>query len=203
VNARAGRTPVRVGVAVASVLLGLVCLGAWRVLSGAESLPYTDGTTPAATVQVTEGKTYSLAVPGGTRTLLARGVPRSSRNAVLPDCVWSIGNSDAQTLTVTGESADTKAVNTFAHFEAPISGRLHISCARWGTVFVPDSDDRPSDTAFWYLALSVLLLSVGLPLTFALLRSAFAARSATASAEDEELQSYVDILGGWDDGPAS
>lgn len=198
-SSRVGRTAVRVGIAVVSLLLGLVCLGLWRVVSGAENLPYTEGATPAATVKVTEGKTYSLAVPGGTRALLARGVPSSSGNAVLPDCVWSIGNSGAQSLTVTAEAVDTKAVNTFGHFEAPISGRLHISCARWGTVFVPDSDDRPSDAAFWYLTLSVLLLSVGLPLTLALLRAAFAARSAVSSDEDDELQEYVDMLGGgWD-----
>ncbi|MDQ6851628.1 MAG: hypothetical protein M3070_17155 [Actinomycetota bacterium] len=170
-------TPVRVAVAIVSLLLGLVCLGFWRVLSGAEKLPYADGATPPSTVKLSQGKSYSLAVPGGVPALQARGAPGGSGGTITPSCVWSIGNSDVQSLTISTESVDTKAVNTFAHFDAPASGRLHISCSNWGTVFVPDSDDRQSDLAFWYLVLSVLFLSIGLPLTLAVLRRAIAARS--------------------------
>lgn len=177
---------VRATVAVVCLLVGLVSLGLWRVLGSAEELPYSPDAMPASTARVTEGNTYSLAVPGGVRTLSSRGTPATSGNVLDPSCTWSLGNSGEQTLTVSPESVGTKAVNTFAHFTAPVTGRLHIRCTNWGTVFVPDSDDRATDASLWYLVFSVLLLSVGAPLSLAAIRSGVNARKRRAHSYPEE-----------------
>ncbi len=195
-TARPHPTPARLAVAIVSVLLGLLCLGLWRVVSGAERLPYADSATPPSAVRVTEGKTYSLAVSGGARALRARGVRQSSSGVLDPNCMWTVGNTDTQSLTLTAEAGDTKAVDTFAHFQAPVSGRLHISCAGWGTVFVPDSDDRAPDVSLWYLLASGLLLSLGLPLSLSVARAAAASRADRRSDDELEPNAFLHDLSG-------
>ncbi len=185
---RARGTRARLAGAVVAVLLAAVCLGVWRVLAGVQQLPYSDSATPPSAARVTEGSTYSLAVPGGVRAMTARGVPvtaGASGDVLDPSCTWVVGNSDVQALTVDAESLATKAVNTFAHFQAPVSGQLHITCSHWGTVFVPDSDDRRSDVSLWYLVLAAVFLSVGLPLGLASARSAAGGRSPRSAGDDD------------------
>jgi len=179
--------------AAALLLAGLLCFALWRVVSGTEALPFAKGAAPPTSVRLTVGKTYSLAVPGGVRALVAHGVPASS-NVLDLSCQWSLGNADSQALSVTPESVDTKAEATVAHFPAPLTGRVHIVCANWGVMFVPDSDDRPADTSGWFLLLSTVLLTTGGALALAALRAARLGRLSLAAREDDEIEGLVDIV---------
>jgi|SRR5690348_8663884 hypothetical protein len=165
-SARRGH-PVRVVVAVAALLIGFAALGMWRIASGSQNLPFDDGATPPTSVTVTKNVTYSLAVPGGVKAMLAHGVPtRSTAGQEVPalQCTWSstgASGTSGLTLDVTAESTTTKAENTVAHFVAPITGRIHVDCAGWGAMFVPDSDNRSHDWAGLALVVAVIALTIG------------------------------------------
>src|SRR3954451_20052448 len=126
------------------LLIALVSFAGWRVLSGATDLPYDDSAAPPAKVRVTADHTYSLAVPGGVRTLMAHGVPTAVTNGnetLSLQCTYSSRDEQNQSLSISAESTGTKAENVVAHFVAPLSGAIHVDCARWGAMFIPDSDD--------------------------------------------------------------
>lgn len=187
------------------LLLGLACLGLWRVLVGTESLPYSSDANPPSNVRVTSGRTYSLAVPGGARTLLAHGFPTVSNatgSTLGLQCTWSSPTLGSGALTVSPENTQTKAENTVGEFVAPVSGLLHVDCTGWGTMFVPDSDNRPTDWSGLALLLSVITLTAGGALGLSQLRLAWErTRSPWATGEDDEIQAAVDVpLGGAQDG---
>jgi hypothetical protein len=187
----------RVAVAAALLLVGLLGLGLWRVLSGSENLPFSQGATPPTSVHVTKDKTYTLAVPGGMKAMLARGVAAASSangQTLGLQCNWSAGAStDAQALSVSAESTSTKALNTVAHFVAPTTGKIHIDCDDWGAMFVPDSDDRSADWSGWALLLAMITLTVGAGLGLSELRLAWErAQLSRASGDDDEVERFVD-----------
>jgi hypothetical protein len=159
-------------------LIGLAALGLWRVTSGSQNLPFDDGAVPPSSVQVTKNVTYSLAVPGGVQAMMAHGVPARStagQQVLALQCTWSSTDANGTsglTLDVTAESTSTKAENTVGHFVAPITGRIHVDCAGWGAVFVPDSDDRPYDWSGLALLVAVVALTVGAALGLSELRLA-------------------------------
>jgi hypothetical protein len=197
---RASRRPM---VAMALLLVGVLCLILWRVLSGDSGLPYRSDASAPPTAQVTKNKVYSLAVPGGVRVLRDRGVPTvAAQNSELLNlqCTYSGGGSVPRALAVNAESTQTKAENTVAHFIAPLTGPIHVDCDGWGTMFIPDSDNRPADTAGWLLVIATVTLTIGAGLGLSALRTSHAQRSATAS-EDDEIERLVDVAPiGADDG---
>jgi hypothetical protein len=173
------------------LLVGLAALGLWRVLSGSEALPYSDGSAPPASVQVTQDNTYSLAVPGGVRAMLAHGVPtaasQSGSRLISLQCTLTGAGTGTQSLTVSAESTSTKAENTVGHFVAPVTGRVHVDCAGWGAMFVPDSDNRPTDWSGWALLVAVIALTIGGWLALSEIRLARErTRNAQLRADDED-----------------
>jgi hypothetical protein len=180
-------------VAVLLLLGGLVSAATWRFVGASEHQAYSPGATPPAKVHVTINKTYHLAVPGGVGALKAAGVAEiassSGGSSVLGlQCVWSVNGTQGQTLPVSSETVDTKAVDTVGAFVAPASGMMHIRCDNWGTMFVPDADGHPGDPAGWYLILSIVLLTVGAGLGLSALRSG----SATGGESDERVANWRD-----------
>lgn len=188
----------RVAVAAALLLIGLASWGLWRVLSGTEDLPFAQSASPPTSAHVTKDKTYSLAVPGGVRAMLARGVPLANSNSgqtLALHCSWSPGAGETRTLALSPENSETKAENTIAHFDAPLTGDLHVDCDGWGAVFIPDADNRPSDSSGWALVLAIITLTVGAGLGLSALRTTWErARVSPTSDEYDEIEGSVDVL---------
>ena len=191
--------PTRALAAVASLLIGLALVGAWRVVGGSQNLPFDSGASPASSVQVTRGHTYSIAVPGGVGAMLAHDVPTrvvDGQDVLNLQCTWTSAASAASAssplpLTVSAEATGTKAENTVGHFVSPVSGRVRVYCAGWGAMFVPDSDDRPYDWAGLLLLLATILLTVGAALALTELRAVLARPrevSAEPVSEDEQVE---------------
>lgn len=181
--------------AVASLLIGLALVGAWRVVGGTQNLPFDSGASPASTVQLTRGHTYSIAVPGGVGAMLARDVPTrvvDGQDVLNLQCTWtSAASANPLPLTVSAEATGTKAENTVGHFVSPVSGRVRVYCAGWGAMFVPDSNDRPYDWAGLSLLLATILLTVGAALALTELRAVLARPrdvSAEPVSEDEQVE---------------
>jgi hypothetical protein len=188
----------RVAVATVLVLMGLASFGLWRVLSGSEDLPFAKGATPAASAHVTRDKTYSLAVPGGVKAMLAHGIPAGSANggqSIGLQCTWSRGAADdEQALTVSAEGISTKAENTVGHFDAPVTGSIHVNCDGWGAMFIPDADDRPTDSSGWALLIAMITLTIGAGLGLSELRMTWQRAQASRSpGEDDEVERFVDV----------
>ncbi len=182
----------RGAVAAGLLLAGLACLGLWRVASGTEDLPFAKGAIAPASAQVTEAETYSLAVPGGVAAMMAHGVAGPSGGTLGLSCLWSVGGSATQALSVSPERVDTKAETTVAHFTAPVSGKLHVECANWGTMFIPDADDAPIDLSGWFLIAAVITLTVGGALALSAARSFYLESGRSADpGEDEQVEGLV------------
>jgi hypothetical protein len=180
-----------VAVAAALVLIGLGSWGLWRVLSGSENLPFAQDASPPASSHVTKDHTYSLAVPGGVEAMLAAGVPTANSGSKIGlQCHWSPSAGETRSLEVDAESISTKATNTVGHFVSPITGRFHVDCDGWGAMFIPDADDRPSDTSGWALVIAIVALTAGAGLGLSGLRTAWD-RSRSAR-EDDEVEGFVD-----------
>lgn len=182
------------------LLAGLLCLALWRVLSGSENLAFTDGAGAPPLAHVTEGNTYSLAVPGGAPAMIAHGVYGPAGGTLELSCDWSEGGSQPQSLSVTPEKTDTKAQTTVARFAAPVSGDIRVTCANWGPVFVSDADDVAGDTSGWFLVGAVITLTAGIGFALSAARE-IALRSSGRTGEDDEVEREVDVRdGGRQDG---
>jgi hypothetical protein len=193
---RGGAT--RVAIATVLILVGLATFGLWRVLSGSEDLPFAQGAAPPASAHVTRDKSYSLAVPGGVKAMLAHGVPAGTVNggqSISLQCTWSMGTStDDQALTVSPESTSTKAENTVGHFDAPVTGRIHVNCDGWGAMFIPDADDRPADASGWALLVAMITLTIGAGLGLSELRMTWQrAQVSRASRDEDQVERFVDV----------
>jgi hypothetical protein len=178
-------------IGVVLMLGGMVCAGMWRVVSASEHQPYAPGATPPSVVHVTRDKTYHLAVPGGVSALVSAGVapiaaPRGGSDVVGLQCVWAEPGRAAQSLAVSGETVDSKAVNQVGAFNAPVTGRIKVRCQDWGTMFVPDADGHPGDPAGWYLVSAVVLLTVGVGLGLSALRTGGGGHTEDRSTDDDD-----------------
>jgi hypothetical protein len=190
----------RAAVAGVLLLVGLVSWGLWRVLSGSEDLPFAKGVSPPSAAHVTRNKTYSLAVPGGIRAMEARGVPLQNANngqVISLQCSWVPEPGETRSLSVNAENSQTKAENTVAHFQAPITGNLRVDCAGWGAMFIPDADNRSTDTSGWALVLAVITLTIGASLGLSALRTTWERAKdrqlSSGSGEEDEVQGFVDL----------
>lgn len=150
--------------AVALVVAGLVLLAAFALLKGTEDHAYASGSPPTQ-VEVTAGRTYSLALPGGvTQVARALGDPSALACTITPD-----GEAGRQ-LAVAPVAFDTRALHQIASFVAPVSGRVAIGCQSLPRVYVDDADDTGTDWAGVSLLLATICLTVGLPLLLSVLR---------------------------------
>ena len=177
------------GMATGLLLLGLLSLALWRVLSGTEHQAFAKGATPAESYQVTAGKTYSLAVPGGVPALLNHGIQEVSGKSgtVLGlSCEWSVDGSANQILAISPESLDTKAETDVASFTSPVTGDLRVTCDGWGRMFVADADKGSADPSGYFLLLSIAALTLGGAMALSIGYSASLAREAAADADDED-----------------
>jgi hypothetical protein len=182
----------RAVVATMLLLLGVGLAAAYRVVSGTQRQAFSVGAVPPTGSQVTEGKTYQLAVPGGVASLTKRGITITA-----PQCEWSVGGSGAQVLQVSPGGADTKAINVVATFVSPVTGNIHVDCAGWGAMYIDDADNAAADVAGWFLVLAVIALSVGAGIGVSAMRMAGdeAASSARWSTrEDDEIERLVHVV---------
>ena len=181
------------------LLAGLLCLALWRVLSGSENLAFAAGAGVPPAAHVTRGETYSLAVPGGARAMVAHGVFGPAGGALQLSCDWSVGGSQPETLSVDPEHTDTKAQTTVARFAAPVTGEIRVTCANWGPVFVSDADDVSGDTSGWFLVAAVVALTVGVGFALSAARE-LSLRGSAGNGEDDEVERGIDVrdFGGTD-----
>ncbi len=153
-RARARR---RTGLAAIVLLLGAALAGGlYRVADAAEHHAYNSGALPAASYQLTEGRTYQISTPGGLADLTRRHV-----DVAAPACTWSTGTAASQHLRVTALGSDAKANHVVATFVAPAGGPVRIACAGWGPVMVDDADSATWDVAGLLLVVTVILLTAG------------------------------------------
>jgi hypothetical protein len=155
----------RAAVGSALLMLGLVCWGLSRFASAAEHHAFSTGSAPS-TFAVTNGNTYALSVRGGVPELSRHGQQVSGAR-----CEWSTAQSAPQLLQVSADVDSSKPTNVVATFTAPTTGRIAITCAGWGPVFVDDADGSSADVAGWLLVVAVISLIVGVGLALSALRS--------------------------------
>lgn len=184
----ASRIARRAVIATVLLLLGIALAAAYRVVSGTQHQAFSVGAVPPASSQVTEGKTYQLATPGGVRALKKRGLDVNA-----PQCEWSVDGSGAQVLQVAAGGPDTKAINVVATFVSPVTGAIRVDCAGWGPMYIDDADNSPADVAGWLLVLAVIALAVGVGLGVSALRLAGeeAGSRPRSPREDEEIERMV------------
>lgn len=180
-RARAATASAAVGLVVGGLLLAAL----YRIVSASEHHAYSANPVPTNSAHVTLDKTYLLSTPGGVTRLTKHGV-----DANTPQCEWSVGGSGSQALTVSAAGGSTKATNVVATFVAPFTGDVHVDCLGWGPMFIDDADDSTADTAGWLLLLATTVLTVGVALGLAALRSAGLA-SSRAAREDDEIERLV------------
>lgn len=181
----------KAAVAVVLVAIGLFCCGMFRVLSQSEHKSYASGSAPQ-TVHLTSGTQYILSTRGGTKALLDRGVDVTN-----PNCTWSVGGTEAQSLTVSPAGSSAKGTNAVATFVAPFTGDLHIECTNFGDVFVDDADNAGPDKAGWFLMAGVVALLIGGGLGVSAARDASLVRSARrTSGENDEIKGFIDVSRG-------
>ena len=181
------KSPIAVALVIATVLFA----GLYRVANGVEKHSYNAGAVPPTTVDLTEGHTYEISLPGGRDALEKRGV---SVTQALAQCAWTqrSGSPSEQVLDVTVLSADVRPTHAIATFVAPVSGQVHIDCAGWGAVYVDDADNAGWD----YAGLFLVLTTICLTLAVALGLSALYARSEAARRERDEIEAATESLAG-------
>ena len=134
--------------------------------------------------------------------MLAHGVPVAASSAgqhISLQCTWTNGQADTHALSVSAESTDTKAENTVGHFVSPTTGPIHVDCASWGAMFIPDADNHSADVAGWVLLAAIITLTVGGALAMSELRIAFDRSRTSAPRDDDEVEGLVDVTAAHDE----
>ncbi len=149
------------------VVAGSLVLIARYLTARYEHHSFVDGQPPSRYVDVQEGRTYRISVPGGVKYEQDLGQPPQALH-----CSAQQPNGPELTLDLTRESNDTKMINTIASFRSPVTGRLHVSCVGLPDVYLDDTSGDPSGVL---LVLGVVLLTVGVPLLLSGVRSVTAA----------------------------
>jgi hypothetical protein len=158
----------RLGAVIAGAVLIVGGLAAWALYvheSGNEPTAFARDAKPPAYVQVNAGDDYRIAVHGGVAT--------EARVGISPDSLSCFAAQPGKTpgaLNLIFEDADTKATDDIATFVAAVNGRLHVTCAGLGPVFVSNAEDAPFDWSGVWLVLASLALVIGTPLVLSLLR---------------------------------
>lgn len=180
--------PSRYGlIGVVLLVLAVACVGGYRVVASDEHHAYAASGVPAASSQVTTGRTYLLAVPGGVHALAKAGV-----DAGHLQCQWSAPGSGAQLLAVVPLGSSTKATDAIATFLGPYTGPIAVTCVGWGAVFIDNADDASTDYAGMLLLLATIGFTLGLALALSGLRGR--SRSVRAPSEDDEVERLVHVV---------
>lgn len=151
----------------------VVGFGLWalfRITSGSEQHSYAHGLAPRY-VQLVRGHDYTLAVRGGVPAVQQLGLdPGAIR------CSATTTDARSVSLTLSAESASTKAINQIASFVSPVTGQVHVQCAGLSEVFVDDAANASPDRSGWLLVLATIFLAIGLPLALSVARRALRTR---------------------------
>lgn len=139
-----------------SLIAALMYLILFRIADSTEQHAFNRGWLPPEDAALTSGQRYQLSVRGGVDALAKRGVTVTSTQ-----CSWSSDGSTSQPLAVTPLARDSHALNVVAVFVAPISGPVHVECAKWGPVSIDDSDDSGVDVAGFFVLLAIGCLVSG------------------------------------------
>lgn len=146
-------------IAVVLLLVAVLFGGLYRVADGLEKHSYNSGAVPPDKVQLTQGRTYQISVPGGRKALAERGISTS-----VAQCSVTQPSGVSQHLSVTLLSNDVRPTNAIATFVAPVSGSVHLDCGEWGAVYVDDADNAGWDYAGLFLLLSAICLTLAVAL---------------------------------------
>lgn len=146
-------------IAVVLLLAAVLFGGLYRVADGLEKHSYNSGAVPPDTVQLTQGRTYQISVPGGRKALAERGISTS-----VAQCSVTQASGVSQDLSVTLLSNDVRPTNAIATFVAPVSGSVHLDCGQWGAVYVDDADNAGWDYAGLFLLLTAICLTLAVAL---------------------------------------
>lgn len=141
------------------VFAGLLSWVLYALSTGHERHSFTRGGDPAAYVDLVAGRTYHLAIPGGSQTEQSLGLDPTKLR-----CTAAESGQPPATLSVAAES-NPKAINRIGSFTAGRSGSFRISCTGIGPVYVDDAEDAGFDWSGLWLVLASVMLAVGLPLT--------------------------------------
>jgi hypothetical protein len=176
------------------VVLGITGYVAYRLAAGTESHVFSPGAVPPHTVHVTANHNYQLSYPGGVAALAEQGVDLNSLQ-----CDWMVPGSARQSLPVVPFDGSTEARNAVASFQAVVTGDIHVSCDGLGAMFVDGADNASGDVSGWYLLLSTLALTLGVPLAMSRMRLAARRRAEEEEQEDEDYEPLSVWLAGEDD----
>jgi hypothetical protein len=174
-------------IAAVLLLLGIGCAAGYRVAASGEHHSFAASGVPPASSEVTTGKTYFVAVPGGVDAFRRAGL-----DADHLQCQWAAPDAGAQLLAVVPLGSSTKATDAIATFLAPYTGRMSVTCVGWGPVFIDDADDAPADYAGVLLLLATIGFTLGVPIALAALRNR--RRSVRPPSEDEEVERLVHVV---------
>jgi hypothetical protein len=169
------------------VLLGLLAWALSGLAGGKENHSFRANGRPPATVHVTEGRTYWLAVPGGVRRLNDAGVVPSALTCTVTGSGQTTGKLAVSPVVGSG-SLDTKFVNRIASFVPDSTGRVHIDCAGVGTPYVENADDTAFDWSGLLLVLAAGLLVVGVPLLLSGLRRSAPTPLPVGAGQQDEVE---------------
>lgn len=148
------------GVLAVVLLLAAVLFGGlYRVADGLEKHSYNSGAVPPDTVELTQGRTYQISVPGGRKALAKRGISTAAAQ-----CSVTQPSGVSQHLSVTLLSSDVRPTNAIATFVAPVSGSVRLDCGQWGAVYVDDADNAGWDYAGLFLLLTAICLTLAVAL---------------------------------------
>jgi hypothetical protein len=180
-------TPRQAGaLAVLWLFLALFFGALYRVADATEHHAYNSGDKPPAFVTLTDGKHYQLSTKGGQSALVADGQQISTA-----DCHYQVPGGTPQVLGATAVADDSGATHVVATFVAPVGGRVQITCAGLGPVFVDDADSSTLDLAIVFVLMSSGLASLGVILGLWALYAGSQARLEDASRDDVEVDGGV------------
>lgn len=146
------------------VLAGLLSWALYALSAGHERHSYTHGGNPPTYVDLVAGRTYHLAISGGSRTEQEHGLDPAKLQ-----CSATAAGGEPAALDVVAET-NTKAIDRIGSFTADRSGSFRVTCAGIGPVYVDDAEDAGFDWSGLWLVIASAALVVGLPLALAGLR---------------------------------
>jgi hypothetical protein len=164
------RTPAVAVSGLVLVALGMVLWALYRYTAGHEEHAYAPSGSSPHYAQLSSGKTYWLAIPGGVASEATAGLDPAALR-----CTATGPTGDDVSLSLATEHADSKATDQIASFIAPFSGRGHVSCRGLGSVYVDNASGDPSG---YLLVGGIAALTIGLPLLLSGLRTLRAGRPA-------------------------
>lgn len=172
---------------IALLVLGFGLWAVYRLSVSSERHAFAAGAIAPTYVEVTAGKTYRIAAPGGVQRESDAGVdPSALRCSVTPQ------GAPAVQLAITPEQAGSKATDQVATFVAPVTGKVHIDCRGGSEVFVDDADDAAADRSGLWLVLATIMLAIGAPVTLSVLRRTPSGAEYTGDAASDAANDCVD-----------